>query len=99
MLAVAQCNNTQLPLKLRFINVACVAEKLQELKEKEKEAEYFTKMPSKHYMEISSLLLSRSVINRGYHMATLWYKISPWILKNISQVTLFILKTFFVVQA
>ncbi|XP_015774042.1 PREDICTED: DNA replication complex GINS protein PSF2-like [Acropora digitifera] len=33
-------------------------EKLQELKEKEKEAEYFTKMPSKHYMEISSLLLS-----------------------------------------
>lgn len=71
MLGVAQCNNTQLPLKLRFINVACVAEKLQELKEKEKEAEYFTKMPSKHYMEISSLLLSRSVINRGYHMATL----------------------------
>lgn len=63
MLGVAQCNNTQLPLKLRFINVACVAEKLQELKEKEKEAEYFTKMPSKHYMEISSLLLSRSIIN------------------------------------
>lgn len=34
-------------------------ENLQELKEKEKEAEYFTKMPSKHYMEIASLLLSR----------------------------------------
>ena len=34
-------------------------ENLQELKEKEKEAEYFTTMPSKHYMEIASLLLSR----------------------------------------
>ncbi|CAH3141849.1 unnamed protein product [Porites lobata] len=33
-------------------------ERLQELKEKEKEAEYFTKMPSKHYMEIASLLLN-----------------------------------------
>ena len=39
--------------------IPCFTERLQELKEKEKEAEYFTKMPSKHYMEIASLLLSR----------------------------------------
>lgn len=37
----------------------CFTEKLQELKEQEKEAEYFTKMPSKHYMEVASLLLNR----------------------------------------
>ena len=71
VLEVAECNNTKLPLKLQFINVACVAEKLQELKEKEKEAEYFTKMPSKHYMEISSLLFSRYIMNRGHHMDAL----------------------------
>ena len=39
--------------------IPCFTERLQELKEKEKEAEYFTKMPSKQYMEIASLLLSR----------------------------------------
>lgn len=33
-------------------------EKLRELKEEEKNAEFFTKIPSKHYMEVASLLLS-----------------------------------------
>ena len=40
----------------------CFAERLQELKEKEKEADFFTKMPSKHYMEVASLLLNRYVL-------------------------------------
>ena len=38
------------------------SERLQELKEKEKEADFFTKMPSKHYMEVASLLLNRYVL-------------------------------------
>lgn len=38
------------------------SERLQELKEKEKEADFFTKMPSKHYMEVASLLLNRHVL-------------------------------------
>lgn len=46
------------PIFLTKVN-PCFADRLQELKEKEKDAEYFTKMPSKHYMEIASLLLNR----------------------------------------
>lgn len=38
------------------------SERLQELKEKEKETDFFTKMPSKHYMEVASLLLNRYVL-------------------------------------
>ena len=38
------------------------SERLQELKEKEKEADFFTKMPSNHYMEVASLLLNRYVL-------------------------------------
>lgn len=38
------------------------SERLQELKEKEKEADFFTKMPSKHYVEVASLLLNRYVL-------------------------------------
>ncbi|XP_031562930.1 DNA replication complex GINS protein PSF2-like [Actinia tenebrosa] len=36
-------------------------ERLKELKEEETKAEYFTKMPSKHYMEVATLLLNSAV--------------------------------------
>ena len=44
------------------LNLFFFSERLQELKEKEKEADFFTKMPSKHYMEVASLLLNRYVL-------------------------------------
>lgn len=44
------------------------SERLQELKEKEKEADFFTKMPSKHYMEVASLLLNRYVLIKHGNM-------------------------------
>lgn len=48
------------------------SEGLQELKEKEKGADFFTKMPSKHYMEVASLLLNRYVLIK--HGKMVWLK-------------------------
>ena len=48
---------------MKVTTLFCNLEQLEQKKDDEKEREYFTEMPSKCYLEVTSLLLKRFVKN------------------------------------